>query len=328
MLGIGGGAGIVLAGPIVTHLGWHWIFWFPLIVTVVAGACAVAVVPKSGRRDTGGLTLPGVLLLTGWLVCLLLPVGNGAGWGWTSPLTVSLFGVAAVLAAAWVAVEMKSRLPLVDLRLTLQRPVWAADLSALAFGFGMFGSFLLVPQLLEAPAGTGFGFSRSVTAAGLFLLPGALMMLIFGPVSGVMTRRLGARAPIVAGGVVCCAAYALPAVTHARLWQVLACATGSGIGLGLAYAALPNAIIEHVPPEQTSAATGVNTLARSIGSSIGSAVVAAILAARIVPGGFPWNNGFTIGFAVCAAMFAIGGAAALLIPGRPTGPLVSAVQSS
>jgi MFS family permease len=312
-LGIGGGAGIVLAGPITVHLGWHWIFWLALAVTGIALAGTVALVPESARRAGSGLSLPAVLLLTGWLVCLLLAVSNGAGWGWTSPGTLALLTVTAVAAAGWVAVEVRSRQPLVDLRLLARRPVWAADASALAFGFGMFGSFLLVPGLLEAPAWTGYGFGQSATTAGLFLLPGSIMLLLFGPVSGVLTRRAGARAPIVAGGLVCCVSFALPAIDHSHRWQVLACATGSGIGLGLAYAALPNAIIAHVAPEQTGAATGVNTLARSVGSSVGAAAVAAILAAYVTRAGVPGNVGFTAGFGACAAMFGVGGAAALLI---------------
>jgi MFS family permease len=315
ILGIGGGAGIVLAGPIVTHVGWHWIFWLSLTVTGVALAGTIALVPESARRDTGGLPLPAAFLLTGWLVSLLLAVSNGTEWGWTGLPTLALLAVAAVLAAAWIAVEARERYPLVDLRLLVRQPIWTTDLSALAFGFGMFGSFLLIPQLLELPPGTGYGFGQSITTAGLFLLPGAVMMLVFGPVSGVMTRRLGPRVPIVAGSVVCCLAFTLPAVDHARMWELLACGAGSGIGLGLAYAALPNAIIAHVRPEQVGIATGVNTLARSIGSSIGAAVVAAILAAHAGLGGIPGNAGFTIGFAACAVMFGLGGAAALLIPG-------------
>jgi MFS family permease len=314
MLGVGGGAGIVLAGPIVTHLGWHWIFWLPLIVTGVALAGTLALVPESARRAAGGLSLPGAVLLAGWLVSLLLAVSDGASWGWTSLPTLALIAGAVVIGVAWIAVEVKSRQPLVDLRVLLQRPVWAADLSALAFGFGMFGSFLLVPGLLEAPAGTGYGFGQSVSSAGLFLLPGSIMLLLCGPISGLMTRRLGARAPIVAGGLVCCLSFALPAVQHSQIWQVLACATGSGIGLGLAYAALPNAIIAHVAPEQTGVATGVNTLARSVGSSIGAATVAAILAARVTPAGLPGNSAFSLGFGACAAMFGLAAAAALLIP--------------
>lgn len=277
----------------------------------------------TARRAAGGLSLPAALLLTGWLVAALLPVSNAVVWGWTSPLTIALLGAALVIGAAWIMVEIRSRSPLVDLRLLLERPVWAADLSALAFGFGMFGSFLLVPALLEAPASTGYGFGQSATAPGLFLLPGSVMLLAFGPVSGVMTRRLGPRAPIVAGSAVCCASFALPTVAHTHMWQVVACATGGGIGLGLAYAALPNAIIAHVRADQTGAATGVNTLARSVGSSIG-----AILAAHLVAAGFPWNAGFTSGFGACAAMLAIGGAAALLIPGGVAGRLGPAEQPS
>ena len=328
VLGVGGGAGIVLAGPIVTNLGWHWLFWLPLLVTVAALVSTIAVVPESARQDAGGVSVPGVLTLAGWLVCLLLPVSNGAAWGWTAPLTVTLLAAAGVLAAAWVLAELRSGQPLVDLRLLRLRPVWAADLSALAFGFGMFGSFLLVPALLEAPGRTGYGFGQTVTTAGLFLLPGSLMMLLFGPLSGAMTRRLGPRAPILAGGLISCAAFCLPALAHTRLWQILACATGSGIGLGLAYAALPNAVIAHVPPAHTGAATGVNTLARSIGSSMGAAVVAAVLAARLLPGGFPRDSGFTIGFAVCAAMFGVGAWAALLIPRPGAERFVTALQST
>ena len=316
MLGVGGGFGILLAGPIVTSLSWHWLFWLPLLVTVAALVAAIALVPESSRQPAGGVSVPGALTLAGWLVCLLLPISNAAIWGWTAPLTVALLAAAVVLAAAWVLAELRSHRPLVDLRLLRLRPVWAADLSALAFGFGMFGSFLLVPALLEAPVATGYGYGLSVTRAGLFLLPGSLMMLLFGPVSGVMTRRLGPRAPILAGGLICCAAFCLPALAHEQLWEILACATGSGIGLGLAYAALPNAVIAHVPPAHTGAATGVNTLARSIGSSIGAAAVAAVLAVRLLPGGFPQDSGFTAGFAVCAAIFGTGALAALLIPGR------------
>jgi MFS family permease len=315
ILGVGGGAGIVLAGPIVTRLGWHWIFWISLIVTAVALTGAITLVPESVRRDAGRLPLPAAFLLTGWLVCLLLAVSNGAEWGWTSLPTASLLAAAAVLAAAWIGAETREPYPLVDLRQLVRRPIWTTDLSALAFGFGLFGSFLLIPQLLELPSATGYGFGKSITTAGLFLVPGAVMMLIFGPVSGVMTRRLGARVPIIAGSVVSCLAFALPAVNHSRLWELLASGAGSGIGLGLAYAALPNAIIEHVRPEQVGIATGVNTLARSIGSGIGAAVVAAILAAHAGPGGVPGNTGFTTGFAVCAVLFGLGGAAALLIPG-------------
>ena len=315
ILGVGGGLGIVLAGPITAHLGWHWIFWIPLILTAVSILGAIGL-PESPTDPAGRMSASGGLLLAGWLVCVLLGVSYAPQWGWSAPSILGLLGAGAVLIVLWVVVELRARHPLVDMRVLRRRPVWAADLAALAFGFCMFGSFLLVPQLMELPAGTGYGFGRSVTAAGLFLLPGSLMMVVFGSLSGVIARAFGARVPLILGGLVSAASFALPAVAHDRQWQLLACAVGSGIGLGLAYAALANAIIEHVEPRYTGVAMGVNTLARSVGSSIGAAVVAAALAAHVDARGAPADSAFTLGFAMCAVVSVAAAVSAAMIPAR------------
>ncbi|MFD3585403.1 MFS transporter [Streptomyces sp. NPDC058683] len=315
ILGVGGGVGIVLAGPIVSHLGWQWIFWFPLLLTVVSIVGATRL-PESPTDPAGRMSASGGVLLAAWLVCVLLGVSKAPEWGWSDPVVLSLTGAGAVLIALWVVVELRARHPLVDMRVLGQRPVWAADLSALAFGFCMFGSFLLIPQLLELPSGTGYGFGRSITAAGLFLLPGSLMMVVFGSLSGVITRAVGARVPLVLGGLVSAVSFAVPTVAHDQEWQLLACGVGSGIGLGLAYAALANAVIEHVEPRYTGVATGVNTLARSVGSSIGAAVVAAVLGSRVDAGGAPADSTFTAGFLLCAAVSVLAAGAALIIPAR------------
>ena len=319
ILGVGGGVGIVLAGPIVTHLGWQWIFWFPLLLTVgsIVGATRL---PESPTDPAGRVSPYGAVLLAAWLVCVLLGVSEGSQWGWTAPPILLLMGAGAGLIILWIVVELRARHPLVDMRVLRQRPVWAADLAALAFGFCMFGSFLLVPRLVEMPAGTGYGFGRSITAAGLFLLPGSLMMVVFGALSGVVARTFGARVPLALGGLVSAVSFAVPAIAHDREWQLLACGTGAGIGLGLAYAALANAVIEHVEPRYTGVATGVNTLARSVGSSVGAAVVAAVLDARLDANGAPADAAFTLGFLMCAVVSVAAAGAALLIPGRSLSP--------
>ena len=81
------------------------------------------------------------------------------------------------------------------------RGVWATNLVALTLGFAMFGTFLLVPTLLELPAVTGYGFGKSVSQAGLFLLPTVLMMVVFGPLSGLLDRRFGPKVPLFLGTV-------------------------------------------------------------------------------------------------------------------------------
>jgi MFS family permease len=98
ILGVGGGLGIVLAGPIVEHFSYHWLFWFPLIGIAVSLIATVAVVPESSVRVADHVNLLGAALLSGWLVALLLAVSEAPRWHWTSARTLGLFSAAVVLA--------------------------------------------------------------------------------------------------------------------------------------------------------------------------------------------------------------------------------------
>ena len=73
------------------------------------------------------------------------------------------------------------------------------NVATLLVGFGMFGSFILIPQLAEAPESTGYGFGLDATGAGLLMVPGALVMLVAGPLSGVLGTRFGSRVPLALG---------------------------------------------------------------------------------------------------------------------------------
>ena len=180
------------------------------------------------------------------------------------------------------------------------------NVATLFVGFGMFGSFLLIPQLAELPESTGFGFGLDATGAGLLLLPGALMMLVTGPISGALGTRFGSKLPLAIG-----AADDEPRAARPRAEPRLRpgrdrWATVMSTGIGLAFAAMANLIVEAVPPAQTGEATGINTLTRSVGASIGSQVSAAILAGSAVAGSpSPTDDGFTAAFLVSAAVAAI-----------------------
>ena len=117
ILGIGGGLGIILAGPILTNLNYHWLFWIPLVVTAVSTLATVVLIPESTLRAPGNVHWLGALLLSGWLVALLVAVSEAPTWGWGSPKTIGLVVLAAVLAVAWVMAELRSRHPLVDMHM-------------------------------------------------------------------------------------------------------------------------------------------------------------------------------------------------------------------
>jgi EmrB/QacA subfamily drug resistance transporter len=316
IFGIGAGLGIVLAGPIVDHLSWEWLFWFPLVLIAAALVGVMFGVPESSVRASGRLDVLGAGILSVSLVAILLAISKGSDWGWAGPKTLTLLAVGVVALIVFVLVELRVREPLIDMRLLAIRGVWATNIVGLTFGFAMFGTFVLVPTLLELPTSTGYGFGKSVSEAGLFLLPTTLMMLVFGPLSGLLDRRYGPKLPLVLGAVAVAAAFVLPALAHDAAWQVLVSGLLTGAGIGLAFAAMSNAIIENVPATHTGEATSVNTIVRTIGGSVGSAVVAAVITSDSTAQGLPNDHAFTTGFWVCAGVALLAIIAALALPSR------------
>jgi EmrB/QacA subfamily drug resistance transporter len=314
IFGVGAGVGIVAAGPIVEHLSWHWLFWLPLVLVAVALLGAVFGMKESPVRTPGRLDVLGAAILSVSLVSLLLAISKGQAWGWGDTKTVSLLALGVVALIGFVVVELRVREPLIDMRLMKVRGVWATDLVALILGFAMFGTFLLVPTLLQLPAATGYGFGKTVSQAGLFLLPTVLMMIVFGPLAGLLDRRFGPKVPMFLGTVAVVVAFVLPALAHGAIWQVLLSGVLTGAGIGLAFAAMSNAIIESVPAAQTGEASSVNTIARTIGSSIGTAVVAAVITSHTTARGLPTDDAFTYGFWVCAGVAILAVLASLALP--------------
>ncbi len=184
LLGIGGGLGIVLAGPILDNLGYHWLFWIPCVVIVATAVATMFVIPESPIRAPGSVDWLGAALLSLLLVCLLLAISEAPQWGWTSVRTIGLLAVAAVAGAAWVVIEARTTNALVDMQMMRLRPVWSTNLAGFLIGFGLFSAFVLIPQFVQTPPSNGYGFGSSVTQSGLFLVPSTLMMLIAAPFSG------------------------------------------------------------------------------------------------------------------------------------------------
>ncbi len=112
LLGIGGGLGIVLAGPILDNLGYHWLFWIPALVVGATVIATLLFIPESPIRAEGSVDWPGAALLSFWLVCVLLAISQAPQWGWTSPRTIGLLVVGLLAGAVWVVIEGRTRMPL------------------------------------------------------------------------------------------------------------------------------------------------------------------------------------------------------------------------
>ncbi|WP_082466430.1 MFS transporter [Agreia sp. Leaf210] len=314
IFGIGAGVGIVAAGPIVEALSWHWLFWLPAILVAIALLGAIFGIPESTKRTPGRLDLVGTGILSVGLVALLLAIGEGQKWGWDDGKTIGLLVLGAVAIVVFVFVELRVKEPLIDMRLFQHRGVWTAHIVALAFGFAMFGTFILVPTLLQLPSVLGYGFGKSVSEAGLYLLPTVVAMVLSGVLAGILIRKIGPKIPMIVGGVSVAIAFVIPALGHAEDWQILVSGVLTGIGIGMALAATSNAIVESVPASQTSEAISANTVIRTIGSSVGTAVIAALLSSNVTAQGAPTDDSFTIGFWVSAGVGVIAIIAALAAP--------------
>ncbi|MCB0874895.1 MAG: MFS transporter [Solirubrobacterales bacterium] len=323
--GIGGGAGLVISGLIVDHVAYEWIFWLALIVVIPATIATHRFVPESPVKTPAKIDWGGAALLSSGLAALLIAVSEGNNWGWSSATFIGLIAVAAILLASWVRFEAGHPEPLVDMRMMRDRPVLTTNLTALLIGFGMFGSYILVPQFVQVPASTGYGFGASVTTAGLFMLPSALVMLVAGPISGLMGTRYGSKLPLVIGTVLACASFLMLAVWHESHLAIYVATALMGLGIGFSFAAMANLIVEAVDQSQTGVATGMNTIMRTIGGAIGGQVAASIVAGHIAADGLPAESGYTTAFAVSAFGVALAVLAALAIPGklrsRPNVPL-------
>ena len=197
IFGIGGGLGLVLGGVVTDALSYHWIFWIGAVVAALAALAAQLLVPESPVRTPGRVDLRGAALLAAGLVPPLFAISRANEWGWGSARTLGLIAAGVAVLAVFVAVERRTAEPLADVRALSAPPVLMTNLTTLLVGFGMFGSFMLIPQLAETPAASGYGFGLDATGAGLLLLPGSLVMLFAGPVVGLAGRPL--RLPGAAG---------------------------------------------------------------------------------------------------------------------------------
>jgi EmrB/QacA subfamily drug resistance transporter len=313
--GIGGGAGLVLSGVIVDNLSYEWIFWLALAFVAIAFVASVLFVPESPVKSPARIDWAGAALLSAGLVCLLFALSEASRWGWGSPKEIGLLSAAAVILVIWSRYELRVPDPLVDMRMMRRRPVLTTNLTALLIGFAMFGSFIIIPQLVQLPKSTGFGFGASVTEAGLFLLPSTAVMLFAGPVAGVLGSRLGSKVPLIAGTLFCALSFTFLAAEHEHRWAIYCASALMGLGIGFAFASMANLIVEAVDQRETGVATGMNTIMRTIGGSLGGQISATILAGHLA-GGHPSSTAFTIAFSVSAVAVLIAFCTALAIPGK------------
>lgn len=327
-MGVGGAIGLPLAALIAQTSSWHTLFW---AAGALGLACAVLVwfvLPESALKNPGRFDAVGALGLAAGLLALLIPVTKGSSWGWDAPLTIGLFVASGLILLAWGAYELRIKGPLVDLRVSARPRVLFTNLASVMVGFAMYGTSLIFPQLLMAPAATGYGLDLSMLEAGLALAPGGLVMMALSPVSARLSARRGPKMTLMCGAAVIGAGYVVALAWNTEVWQLILSSMVISAGVGLAFAAMPALIMGAVPITETAAANGLNSLMRAIGTSTSAAVMSVVLASltlQLGPASLPTMEAFRITFAIAIGASILAAVLTAFIPARTAKPSSTSV---
>ena len=310
--------GPLLGGVITENISWNWIFFVNFPIGILGVIAAIVVVPESKdtsheqRLDPLGLVTSGIGLLA--LVYALI---EGHNFGWTSARIVGLFLVAALGLAAFVFVESRQRLPLLDLTLFRNGTFTGANIVAILVTLAMFGIFVFFPIYMQTFRGW------SPIQSGAALLPWTILIVIFAPIAGKLSDRVGSRW-LISGGMttvaLCCLELSTVTVSSS-FWHMLPGFVLGGLGMSFVMTPMSAAVMGAAPVEKAGVASGVLNTFRQVGVALGIAIMGAIItnreAAALRAGAdlpHAFVHGLTVGMRV-SAVICLGGAAvaALLI---------------
>jgi EmrB/QacA subfamily drug resistance transporter len=308
--------GPLLGGVITEHISWNWIFYVNVPIGIAGVVAAILVIPES--RDTSReqrLDLPGVLTSGIGLLAIVYALIEANQYGWTSARILGLLVIGAVALAAFVLLEQHQRLPMLDLSLFRSGTFAGANLVAILVTLAMFGIFVFFPIYMQ----TFLGWSP--IQAGAALLPWTLMIVVFAPIAGKLSDRVGSRW-LMAGGMsvvaVCC--LLLSTVTlHSGFWNMVPAFLLGGLGMSFVMTPMSAAAMGAAPVDKAGVASGVLNTFRQVGVALGIGVTGAIVADRAAAaargGATPaeaFVHGLTFGMRVSAAI-CFGGAIAAAI---------------
>ncbi|MBN8204499.1 MFS transporter [Microbacterium esteraromaticum] len=319
-MGVGGAVGMPVAAYLAQNADWHSLFWLAAALGVISAILVMLIVPDDVLLSPGRLDIVGAIGLAIGLTGLLLYVSRGAEWGWTAPASlISLVGGILVL-LIWGWYQLRTREPLLDLRVAARPAVLFTNIAAICMGFALFSSNVTFPQLLELPVATGSGLGLDMFSAALVVATSGVVMMIISPLSGFLERTVGPRPLFTVGTAAIVLAYVFVLLWSTEVWHLLIANLLIGVGIGFSFAAMPMIIMRAVPAHETGASNGLNALFRSVGTSTASAVMGGVLAAMSIDVNgmaVPTREAFEVCFWLAIAAGIIAFALTFVIPRHP-----------
>ncbi len=299
--------GLLSAGPVAETFSRHWMFAVPTFAVMGFTLLVNRLMPADapGRSDGSGIDWPGMLLLSGVLVTLLLVFGVAPDAG-SQPLALgALVVVLFALVAGWIAVERRASAPMIDLRMLARPVIWKSCVVTFVICLGTAMGVYLVPQLLDL-SGDGYGFGASPTEIGFILLPGAVAATLAGPIGGIGERRFGPRVIVTASAVMMAVAMLTLSAVHSEIWHIVVGKGLISLANGLCVTAMVTSIASSVDEGDTGIATSLILVTRVLGSAVGGMLGGALLTAGTPSGSdVPHESAFVTGFLIAGIVAAL-----------------------
>lgn len=310
--GLGVALGPVIGGAVVEGVSWQAIFWLNVPVAVVAVPLLILAVQES-RGVWQRLDVPGVLMLGGAVFLGVWGIVHGNEDGWTDPRVLGPLVLAGALLPAYVLWARGRAYAVLPLRLFRSRSFSVANVIALFFTIGMFGTVFLLAQYLQIVEG------YSPLGAGLRTLPWTAAPMVVAPIAGALAPRVGLR-PLLATGLVLQTAslvwFAVLTEGGAAYSSFVPALLMAGVGMGLTFAPMATAVLEGLPESEFAVASSANSTVREFGVALGVALLTAVFLGRgglLTPTGYDGAIGpallvgaATVGVAAIASVFAPG----------------------
>ncbi|WP_328464964.1 MFS transporter [Streptomyces sp. NBC_00448] len=332
--GAGGAVGLLLGGLLTEYLNWRWCLYVNLIFAVIAFIGGMRLLRAGTQPDRPTLDLPGAILVSGGLFCIVYGFSNAERHPWSAPSTWGFLLVGVVLLVAFVWWQGRARQPLLPLRVVGDRDRGASFLAMFISGAGMFGVFLFLTYylqrtLLYSPVKTGLAFLPMV----------AVIMIVSVTTTNLLVPRYGAKPIVPTGMLLSAGAMAwLTALDRNSTYaaHVLPPLLVLGVGLGMIFATGMNLATAGVKPRDAGVASAMVNTSQQVGGSIGTSLfntLATSAATRYAAGKPPsaavaaqaqlhsysvaywWASGFfAVGFVVTLLLYRRGVPASLSDP--------------
>jgi EmrB/QacA subfamily drug resistance transporter len=276
--GAGGAAGVLLGGILTDGLGWEWVLWVNVPVSLVAFALTPRLIAESrASGEAKAFDVAGAVTVTAALSILVYAVVDAEKSGWGSSKTLGLLALAALLLAAFIAIELRARKPLIPFSIFRIRTLTGANIVGLLVGASLFSMFYFISLYMQQVLG------YSAIHAGLSYLPLALTIMASAGIASGLVTKVGYK-PILAVGLLFIVAglawFSQISVGGGFTTDILGPSLLAAAGLGFSFVTTTIAAVSGVEEKEAGLASGLINTSQQIGGALGLAVLSSIATSR------------------------------------------------